>query len=345
MCTHLAHGRAAADAVLSSALHLDLRKALELSTPADLDRAVAQLASSLRHTTQGFEAQALREALSTLDVNWAGTSPAQRSALVRQAMSEARATLTRAIKPIEARLGPAAEQVLRATRRDGLRRGLTIAADFNAVDRRMLKYLRTSETMFVREEIGRRAQALSARARATVADGLERGLGRDDIAAALEQAVGDALRRPGGFYWETIAASFTGRARSLGQLSSFAEAGIERYRIEAVLDENTTAVCRFLHGKVFTVASALASFREAEAQPERLKDIAPWVRERRDPETGRRLLYVKRGDERTTLAEELRSGVGRRDDVGEFASRGALGSAAMFPPFHGLCRSTLTTVL
>jgi hypothetical protein len=180
-------------------------------------------------------------------------------------------------------------------------------------------------------------------ARATVADGLERGLGRRDIAVALERAAENTLTGRTGYYWEMVAGAFTGRGRSFGLLSAFAEAGLERYRVEAVLDEHTTPPCRFLHGKEFTVRAGLGAFARAEAEPERLKELSPWVRERRDPDTGRRVLYVKRGDERLTLAEEIRSGLGVRDDVGEFRVRARdtdLGTAAvLFPPFHGACRS------
>jgi SPP1 gp7 family putative phage head morphogenesis protein len=347
MCDRLVHlhaARSAADALLESYLCLPVRKAIDTATPAGFDRAVARLSAELRTASAPTEDQAFRRAVAALDVDWGRTTREQRSALVRRAVQEAGAVLQAGVGPVEAKLAPAARQVLRATRDGARRSGLTVSADFNALDRRMLDYLRTSETGSVRDAFGRRAQALSERARAVVASGLEQGLGRAEIASALERAATDTLKQPSRFYWETVAGAFTGRARSYGQLSSFAEAGITRYRIEAVLDEHTTPTCRFLHGREFTIASALASFREAEERPEDLKVIHPWVRERLDAETGRRQLYVRRGEERVPLAEELRSGLGRRDDVGEFRGLGdpaVLGVIA--PPFHGLCRSTLVS--
>jgi len=340
------HARESLDVVLGGYLRLPLVKALDLSTSEGFDTAVARLASTLRSTTAKAEDQAFRTAVAALDVDWTRTSAAQRAALIRQAMRDAGAVLRSAAPAVEAKLSTAAKAVLRSTRQGARTRGLTVSADFNAVDRRMIDYLRSSETAFVRDAYGRRLQALSERARTVVADGLEQGLGRSDLAAALEQAAGNALKAPSRFYWETIAGSFTGRGRSYGQLSAFAEAGIARYRVEAVLDENTTRTCRFLHGREFAVQSALAGFREAEDSPEDLKEISPWVREQLDPQTGRRLLYVRRGGERVALAEELRTGVGRRDDVGEFRARGDLAaSGVLFPPFHGLCRTTLVAVL
>jgi hypothetical protein len=348
MCDELdgvLQARASLDVVLESYLRLPLEKARDLATPRGFDQAVARLAAELRGTTAKTETDAFRHAIAALDVDWARTTRDQRAALIRRAMEQAGATLQRTIPAVEARLGSAARQVLRAVRSGARASGLTVAADFNALDRRMIDYLRTSETGFVRDSYGRRVRELSERTRAVVADGLERGLGRADIAGALEQAASSALRRPSSFYWETVAGAFTARGRSYGQLSSFAEAGIERYRLEAVLDEHTTPTCRFLHGREFTVRSALASFRAAEERPDDLKDISPWVRERIDSEWGRRVLYVRRGEERIALADELRSGVGRRDDVGEFRARGDLAAnGVLFPPFHGLCRTTLIAV-
>lgn len=54
-----------------------------------------------------------------------------------------------------------------------------------------------------------------------------------------------------------MASSFIGQGRSFAQVSSYAEAGVRRYRIEAVLDEANTQVCRFFHGKTFAGESAL----------------------------------------------------------------------------------------
>jgi len=329
------------DVVLEGYLRLPVAKALDLSTPKGFDAAVAKLAATLRSATAKSEGDAVRAAIASLDVDWPRTSAAQRAALIRSAMGDAASALRASLPTVESRLSGAASEVLRAARQGARVQGLTVAADFNALDRRMLEYLRASETAFVRDEYGRRLRDLSQQARTVVADGLAQGLGRSDIAGALEQAAGATLKARSRFYWETIAGSFTGRGRSYGQLSAFAEAGIERYRIEAVLDENTTPTCRFLHGHVFTVQSALTSFRDAEATPEDLKEISPWVRERIDAATGRRLLYVRRGGEQVTIAEELRSGLGRRDDTGDFQTRtDPAASRTLFPPYHGLCRSS-----
>ena len=147
------------------------------------------------------------------------------------------------------------------------------------------------------------------------------------------------------FYWEVVASAFIGQGRSFAQVSSYAEAGVQRYRIEAVLDERTTHICRLLHGKTFGVADALRKFDQVERldQPEDIKRLQPWVRERLD---GDRLSLHGGG---VPIAEVTRSAMGRRDDVGEFRlylSDDRLGQVGLgFPPFHGLCRSTTLVVV
>ncbi len=203
----------------------------------------------------------------------------------------------------------------------------------------------------MRDEYGRRLDAFGQEARRVVADGLERGLGRDDLAGELETAAQAALIERAPFYWEVVAASFIGQGRSFAQMSSYAEAGIQRYVIEAVLDEQTTNICRFLHGKSFSVGDALRRFERVERaeSPEAIKQLIPWVRESLDPDTGNPKLWVDGGNGRMNVAEVTRSAFGTKDDRGEFkvlASDAALREVGVgFPPFHGLCRSTTIAVV
>jgi SPP1 gp7 family putative phage head morphogenesis protein len=207
------------------------------------------------------------------------------------------------------------------------------------------RHIVNAQGLFVRDEYGRRLDTFGREARQVVASGLERGLGRVDIAGELEAAARAELIDRAAFYWEVVASAFIGQGRSFAQVSSYAEAGIQRYRIEAVLDERTTHICRYLHGKTFAVADALQKFEQVERleNPEDIKQALPWVRERRD---GDRLLLTAAG---AAIADVTRSAMGIRDDVGEFRPRLAeaqLGDAGVgFPPFHGMCRSTTLAVV
>lgn len=123
------------------------------------------------------------------------------------------------------------------------------------------------------------------------------------------------------------------------------EAGIERYRIEAVLDERTTDICRFLHGKSFSVRRGLEAFEKVEANPDAIKELSPWVHEATSGRSGRKALYVERGGERVAITEVTRSAAGSRDDRGEFArslsERQLTNLGVSLPPFHGMCRSVV----
>jgi hypothetical protein len=93
------------------------------------------------------------------------------------------------------------------------------------------------------------------------------------------------------------------------------QAGIGRYLIEAVMDAQTTPTCRSLHGKTFSVGTAIRRFKEVEAleRPEEIKAVLPWVRH--TTETGRGVLYVRRGEERVPIAEVTRAS-SAKDDAG-----------------------------
>ena len=329
-----------------------LVKAMNLDTPRGFDRAVAALAAELSQQTKGSDRDAMRAAVEILDIDWRSSTASQRRRLISEAMSAAgRATALIPAK-IQSTLGPAADELVSATRSHGRRvHGLAIAADFNAIDRRITAHVIRSQLNFVTDELGRRLDDFGVEARRIVEEGLEMGLGRDDISQSLHKAAQGTFIARSSLYWEVVAGAFIGNGRSFAQLSSYAEAGIRRYLIEAVLDEQTTEICRYLHGKVFEVGAALRRFEALEGlkKPEELKAAQPWVREALDPNTGNPILFIKRGGKRIPLVEVTRSGFGSADDQGEH--RQAVSNQALmdlgvgFPPYHGLCRTNVTPLI
>ena len=252
----LVAARETADALLF-ALRVPVEKALDLSTARGFDAAVARLGAELRRFAAVPEAEAVRRTLAVLDVDWRVSTPPQRSAVVHQALVAAGREAAAVSRRIEAPLGRAAAEIVRATRSDSRRRHrLVIAAELNAVDRRAVDYVTRANVLFVRDEYGRRLETFGDQARRIVARGLEQGLGRDDIAEDLASAASAALVTRARPYWDVVAASFIVEGRSLAQVSGYAEAGIDRYVLLAVLDEHTTDTCRFLDGKVLQTADA-----------------------------------------------------------------------------------------
>ncbi len=333
--------RVFADELLEQVLRLPIEKAMDLGSPAGFDRAAALLAALLRHSAAPAEGDALREAVGVLDVDWVRTTAAQRRRLVSESLAAAGRSTARIPERIRVPLGEAATAVINATRTHSRQvQELAIGARLNALDHRVARHIVNAQGLFVRDEYGRRLDVFGREARRVVASGLERGLGRVDIAGELEAAARAALVDRAPFYWEVVAGAFVGQGRSFAQFSAYAEAGVQRYRIEAVLDERTTHICRFLHGKTFAVADALRKFEQVERleRPEDIKRLLPWVRERVD---GDRLTLHGAG---VSIADVTRSALGTPGDVGSFRpllAEGRLGDAGLgIPPLHGMCRST-----
>lgn len=336
--------RSAADEILGRYLGVPIAKALDLSTPRGFDGAVAEIASKLGSATYDSDEAAIKAALEVLDVDWHATTAVERRKLISGAMRAAGRKTAEIPAKAKVVFSSYAEDVVGASRKAARRtHRLSIAADFNAVDRRVIDYLDESSSLFILDDYGRRLDSFGDEVGVIVGRGLEQGFGRDAIARNLERAAQAKVAGRSSFYWDVVAGSFVGRGRSFAQLSAFAEARIERYVIEAVLDEVTTETCRFLHGKVFSVGRGLDLFRALETNPGAEKELNPWVRTGTDDE-GRRLLYVNQRGRRTPLAMIERSGMGTRDDVGRFSrslsEREMADMGIGFPPYHGLCRST-----
>jgi hypothetical protein len=145
-------------------------------------------------------------------------------------------------------------------------------------------------------------------------------------------------------YWETVAANHVARARSYSLANTFKAAGIDYYRIEAVLDDRTTPQCEFLHGKVLPVGPAADRINRvlASPQPEAVLTEQPFIRDRGDRLTigapGEEEQTVARIDERPTGGTPEPAASGRYTPV---MSPGDMVDAAIgLPPYHFRCRST-----
>ena len=229
--------RVAADELVEHFLRLPVAKAANLGTRAGFDRAVA-LPSRRPGAPPGVPMSTPCAGIAVLGRCWARTTTGERrryGLLRRWPLRPCHGD--RAHARIEAPFNDAAQEVVAATRTDA-RRGqrLAIGAEFNAVDRSVVAHVTRSRATSSATRYGRRIEGFGEEALAHRRRRAEEGLGRDDLAEALEQAARAAL---------------VDRARSLGdgrrlvhragrsyaQMSSYAEAGIRQYRIEAVLDE------------------------------------------------------------------------------------------------------------
>ncbi|MBU1483196.1 MAG: head morphogenesis protein [Gammaproteobacteria bacterium] len=345
-------GLEAARYVLHSCCGLrHLSKAVDLSTKSGFNRAVVSMASELRRLSSESEADAVRAAVGALNVDWLNTTAEQRARLVNDALVASNRALSVIPQRIQGTVGERAREVVEAGREDARKAGLTIGVDFNAVDNRIVDFLTNSNALYVTDEYGRRTAAFEGKARQIITDGVGQGLGREEIAGQLNSAAAGAISGRSEFYWEVLAGAFVTRGRSLAQMSSYAEAGIDRYKLEAVQDEATTNFCRSIDGTEFSVSSGIASFNRIASMgsAEQIKQTSPWVRET-PRDDGSVEMWVRGSDgEKVIVGVVSSSAVGEADTVPPIESMKSpreLNSLGIgLPPFHGLCRTTTVPVL
>ena len=219
----------------------------------------------------------------------------------------------------------------------------TIAAEFSAADRRVVEFAAKSQGSYITDQYGQRAVAYEQRARDIVSAGMERGLGREDIARELGDKLTTPMLARSASYWDQVASIHVARARSYGQLAGYDDAGIERYVISASGDEVTCVICRCMNGKEFSTAASLARYRDVEASRDHyaVESLQPFVQVGRGPD-GKQYLFADAGGKQHFIAEVLEDATGERDNDGRYgrqASETALQTAGVSaPPFHGRCR-------
>jgi len=325
---------------------IDVRKALDPLNERDFDVIIFRLGKDLNKAGLPEEV-ALRKAIDQLDVDWATLTPAGRNRIIDAAQRTVAGSVTKVLPRANNVLEVESKMIVGETRKSVKRTyDFNIATQTTALDKRIADFAATSQSNFITNSLGDRSEVFSAQARGIVANGLEQGLGRDDIAERMEKKLlPDSLARKRS-YWPVVSGSFSNRARTFGQLSSYTDAGISQYVFESVLDEATTDVCRFMHGKRFSVSSGLSKLTEVEEleDPAAVKDSQPWARTRVLDGGGQEIQY-KSGGQSFRVATIDRSAVGRSNAIGSFSnglSGSQLQSAGItMPPLHGLCRSTV----
>lgn len=145
---------------------------------------------------------------------------------------------------------------------------------FGETDRRAVAWLREDFGYWVGQAWG---TDLSRNIRGALEPGFAAGESRRELATRLREALAPEIQKKGE-YWKALADHITQRSRSFGVTEGLVAAGATHYRIRAVRDARTSEVCRSMHGRVFTVASAVA-VRDAlmgEQDPAKVKELAPW---------------------------------------------------------------------
>lgn len=322
-------------------------KALNPLNTRDFEAIVRQLSRALQGIAQDEEVAALRTALQLLDVDWTNLSSEAQSKVIRAANQAMGAAVPQVLPAIDEVFSVEATRIVAATRTAAVRRfSLKISSNLSKTDARTARFAKESQSNFIRDEFSRRREAFSGIARSIVADGLEKGLGRDDISSALGGALESGALSRGKGYWDMVAMVFTNRARTFTQLNAFEEAAVARYRFDALLDESTSEICRLMHNRTFSVEAAAKRIRQVEAlkNPEDIRNLQPFARVGFDDE-GNQVLFYERNERRRAIAQVDEPGMGQRDAIGRYSrtlSNAQLETAGLtVPPLHGHCRSTI----
>ncbi len=314
------------------------------------EQVVRNLLRAISKITAGPDRTAMRKLAELLDRNWPDLTEATRKKVIASAARSLLGVPEIVIGPVQKTIAAKAIEVVRIAKRDtGRAFRLRIDPTFNVRDEKIIQAAAESQGNYITDRYKNRVASIEKRAHEIVSKGLERGLGRTDIGAELRSALLSPALRQSEAYWETLASIHIGRARSLGQIGGFEDAGIEEYEWESVLDEVTTDTCRFLNGKRFSVAKARAGFEAVEKSddPKGIEKIQPWIRTGKT-EDGAAVMFVDRGDKRTIVADIHESGVGTSDKIGKYSSKhdsaGLQSLGIGTPPAHPRCRSTILPV-
>ena len=322
-----------------------VRKASPLDPldPNDFDLIVAALSKLVRESTVAVEARRLAQWFNR--VGGKLVTPAQVDAAARSLETTIRSIGTPAWEAIQGKLRVSAQRTATGSRRGSIRQNdLKIPVATGVPDRQAIDRVVNANVHFVRDYYGELAPTSSAKMRGIVADGVERGLSTTDIGRNVRRGLTGHVSRWGDAYYDVVASAVTGRSRSYSLLGSFRDAGIERYVIEAVLDETTTDHCRFMHGQILEVDAGLQRYAAADAlrDPTDINYEMPWMERRliqQGEDQGKYGLYIPSRDGRQLAAVIERSGVGARDDTGSYSramSPRQLANANIGPPpWHG----------
>lgn len=345
-------GVEAADDLLEHVFRVRLDKAINPLLDRDFLVMARRLADELHAAAKYAETAAIDDAIGKIRATQArGQGRAVASIEDTEAAVKVIAEVGAKIGPaVSAVLAKAAEDVITATKRGVIKQyKYSIDAAFTVKDERVAKRIVSSQEFFVRDSYGRRAEQASKLARDVIARGADQGLGPRELGKELQTALGSLADRSEAYY-RMAAGVFVNKARSYAALSGYADAGIETFKFEAVMDEVTSLVCRYMHGRTFKVQHALNHFDTVAEldDPEDVKTASPWLAEGVSDEGTPVLYYKDASGDRVHVATVTSDASGKRDDRGSFNSHlddDELSAAGiMTPPIHGNCRSTVVPV-
>ena len=119
-------------------------------------------------------------------------------------------------------------------------------------DQRAIKQIGKQQGWFLRDQMGKRSEALTKHGERIVKRGLKDGWGREQIAKELEKKVSGMWGKYGRNYSMAVSSVALSRARTASEIRSYQQSSIEQLEIQAILDEVTTEQCFLAGTKILT---------------------------------------------------------------------------------------------
>lgn len=339
----LLQGARAAEGLLQLAGYQSIAKVENPIRRRTFDRIVARISTELADAAYDLDVGFIDRLLSALDVDFQELTAGELGSV----FARARAALpdpARYVPRIVPLLGAELEGIALASRGAAVS-GQRGAGGLSAADREVLAHLQGAQGFYIQNAMTARNARIETRIAAVIDRAARLGMSRAEVRAALEEVVGEArILREQATYFDIVAGDVSAQARTLGMLTRYRDAGISFYIWESILDEVTSDQCRFLHGTVFRVDAGMQTLAQMASTIDGAKEAAPWLRVGRNAD-GEKVLYTKSMSHRREIATVVRSGVGIKDDVGEFRTSydaDALSAVGIcLPPAHANCRSTI----
>lgn len=322
-----------------------IEKETNFYSDVDFRSTAKRLAGQLRYVDRKFIWPRLEYMLDRLGVDWTKLTATQIRDVFGKANKYMRGLAWEKVLPtwegkVNATLKIVAGGVRRQIRDNFLPR---LGTSFTRNETAALGRIGEQQGWFLRNQQLNISNAMTTRGQSIVADGLKNGLGRREIGDRLWKQLPDMWNGMGKRYADVVAANAVSRARSWGEISSYQLAGVEMLEVQAVLDERTTEVCRFMDGQVINVSGCAEHSQRAAnvSNPEDIYKVSPFMQMVANKDNPKEpILQTRLGDRIATMT---RSGLGRVDDRGSWKAsvmgNGLLDKQIGPPPYHHACRS------
>lgn len=319
------------------------------------DRLVDELGDELGDKSDDTVERAVQQAVRKSGIDWADATEADHERFSKALAAALGVTAVAVWKAVETAAVSAAEfTAVSGAQAYVKRHTLGVQPTLARVDKLAVARAASANQFYIRDFYTNTASArLSAKARHIAAEGIAQGWGSTEIAERMYRKLGNNAAGLNRQYMQVVSSAINARARMYSSLVMMKRAGVQVYRIDSVIDDNTTDTCRFLDGKRFSVGDALARHRQIDAlaDPMDIRHMAPFTRERRikrGPDKGKKGIYIPMADgdfERIAVIEKSAFGVA--DQKGQYSglsTRELADRGLSFPPYHHLCRTTASPV-